>query len=360
MTDTYRIGIIGAGSVGDLHARAISDLSNATLVAASRRTEESGRAFAETHGCKWYADYEALLDDARPDIVTIGTPSGAHLGPTISAAKRGIHVLCEKPLEITVDRVDRMIEAAQTHDVKLGGIFQHRFSGAIQTVHDAVDAGRFGSLAVASTSVPWWRDDAYYRGTWKGTKALDGGGALINQSIHAIDALAWIARADMDLRIGTNPVEEVYAYTSVRSHDPSHIEGEDTAVAAIKFRNGTLGTLLGATSMYPGTRRRLRVAGRNGTAEIQEDELTVWKPRNARPEDDEIRSRYGASSGKGGASDPMAIEYAKHKKNLHAFLDWVDRDADFLLPAAEARTAVSIITAVYESAETGEPVMLAP
>jgi predicted dehydrogenase len=162
----------------------------------------------------------------------------------------------------------------------------------------------------------------------------------------------------MDLASGQNPVAEVYAQTDVRGHDPAHIEVEDTAVATLRYRDGTLGHILGATSMYPGTRRRLRVAGRDGTAEIHEDEIVCWQLRDEQPEDAEVRATYGGDDGEGGASDPMAIDYAKHTQNIRAFLDWVTRDADFLLPAPEARTAVAIIEAIYESAEVGQPVTM--
>ena len=359
MDDSYTFGIIGAGDVADLHARALADLEAATLVAAARRSEAPGRAFAETHDCTWYPDAEALLDEAGPDAVVIATPSGAHLGPTEAAAERGVHVLCEKPLEITTDRIDRMVAAADAHDVKLGGIFQQRFGGVLRAVHDAVADGRFGSLAVASAAVPWWRDDAYYEGTWKGTAALDGGGALMNQSIHAIDALAWLVRTGLGLDAGVNPVAEVYAHTDVRGHAPEHVEVEDTAVATLRYRDGTLGTLLGATSLYPGTRRRLRIAGRQGTAEVHGDELVCWRLREERPQDDTLRARFGDAGDEGGASDPMAIDYEKHRRNIEAFLRWVDHDAPFALDAAEARTAVEIIEAVYASAEDGRPVRIA-
>ncbi len=357
MTDPYRMGIIGAGAVADLHARAIADLDDARLVAAARRTEEPGRAFAEEHGCTWYADYERLLDDADVDAVTVATPSGAHLGPTLAAAERGIHVLCEKPLEITTDRVDRMIAGAEAHDVNLGGIFQHRFSDVLRTVHDAVAKGRLGTLAVATASVPWWREDDYYQGTWKGTQDLDGGGALMNQSIHALDAIAWLAGTAMGLDSHDNPVVEVYAYTDVRGHDPAHVEVEDTAVAAVQYRDGTLGHILGATAAYPGTPRRLRVAGRDGTVEVAGDELVHWQFREEQSEDEEIRASFGDDE-EGGTSDPMAIDYGKHTRNIKAFLDWVDRDAEYLLTGREARQAVAIIEAIYDSARTGRPIQL--
>ena len=358
MADRYRFGILGAGVVAGLHARAIRDLDDAILVAASRRTESKGRAFAEKHDCTWHPNPGTLLDDEAPDVVTIATPSGAHLSPALAALKRGVHVLCEKPLEITTDRVDRMIETARVHNVKLGGIFQRRYGEAAEALHEAASNGRFGALAAATASVPWWREDTYYNGTWKGTRELDGGGALMNQSIHAVDAIQWIAGAAMDLEARVNPVAEVYAHTALRGHDPAQVEVEDTAVAVLKFRNGPLGHLLGTTAAYPGSERRLRVAGRDGTAEVLGDRLVQWQFRHEQPQDRPLRDALGNSSGDGGASDPMAIDYALHKRNLRAFLDWVDRDADFGLDGPEARKAVEGIEAIYASAEQGAPISL--
>ena len=358
MADRYRFGILGAGAVAGLHARAIRDLDDAVLVAASRRTESKGRAFAEQHDCTWHPNPGTLLDDEAPDVVTIATPSGAHLSPALAALKRGVHVLCEKPLEVTTDRIDRMIETARVHNVKLGGIFQRRYGEAAEALHEAASDGRFGALAAATASVPWWREDTYYNGTWKGTRELDGGGALMNQSIHAVDAIQWIAGAAMDLEARVNPVAEVYAHTALRGHDPAQVEVEDTAVAVLKFRNGPLGHLLGTTAAYPGSERRLRVAGRDGTAEVLGDRLVQWQFRHEQPQDRPLRDALGNSSGNGGASDPMAIDYALHKRNLRAFLDWVDRDADFGLDAPEARKAVEVIEAIYASAEQGAPISL--
>lgn len=358
MAASYRIGIIGAGAVADLHAEAIARIENATLVAACRRSEAPGRAFAERHKCTWYPEYEALLDEAAPDVVIVATPSGAHLPPTKAAAQRGIHVLCEKPLEITTERVDRMIDAAAAHDVRLGGIFQQRFSDVMRAARAAVSEGRLGDLAVATACVPWWRDDAYYEGTWKGSKALDGGGALINQSIHAIDALQWMVTGTMDIGPDENPVAEVVAFTDVQGHDPAHIEGEDTAVAVLRWRNGALGHILGTTAMYPGSLRRLRLAGRDGTIELLEEELVQWQFRAARPEDEAVRERFGAQRGASGASDPMAIDYEGHARNIQAFLDGIEDPARFELDGWEARKAVAIVEAIYTSAETGHPVRL--
>ena len=359
MSDQYRIAIAGIGAVATMHALSIADLANASLVAGSCRTESKGREFADEHGCQWFAETDVMLEETAPDVLIVCTPSGAHLDPTLAAIDRGIDVLCEKPLEITTERIDRMISAAETANVTLGGVFQQRFKSLYREIHAAAASGRFGSLAVANAYVPWWRDDAYYDGAWQGTQALDGGGALMNQSIHGIDLIQWLAGAAMDIGDAENPVEEVVAYTDRRAHDDDIMEVEDTAVAALRYRDGSLGQLLGATSMYPGSRRRIQIGGRDGTAEVLEDELITWEFRHEMADDDSFRQEFGAASdASGGASDPMAIDYANHRRNIVAFLESLSSDSEYALDGTEARKAVEIIESIYESAATGERVSI--
>jgi predicted dehydrogenase len=303
-----------------------------------------------------------MLRREKPDFVTVATPSGAHLPAVLAAARQGVHVICEKPLEISLKRIDRMIAACDKAGVTLGAIFPQRFNPVVRTVHDAAAAGRFGALAVAASYVPWWRDDAYYGpGRWQGTKALDGGGALMNQSIHGVDALQWIVGATMpDLAAGENPVESVVALTAVRSHDPARLEVEDTCVAILRFRNGALGQLLAATSLFPGQMRRFLFGGRAGTAEILEEQIVAWQFREPAAEDDAIRTRHGAaSSTSGGAADPMAINYACHTRNFEEFLAAIRAGRRPPLDGLEGRKAVAIIEACYKSARTGRPAKVA-
>ena len=356
MGKTYRAAIIGVGAIADIHALAMGDLENVELVAGSCRTEAKGRAFADRFDCRWHRDYEELLDEARPDFVTIATPSGFHLEPLEACARRGIHVLCEKPLEISVERVDRMIRVARESGIRLGGIFPQRFNPVLRTVQGAASQGRFGDLAVVNAYVPWWRDDAYYApDRWQGTLALDGGGAMMNQSIHGVDAAQWLASAAIpDLPAGVNPVREIFAFTAKRGHDPELIEVEDTAVAVLRFRNGALGQILGATSMFPGSLKRLQLAGRGGTAEVLEDELVTWAFSEDRDGDEDVRRRFSQETQSGGgAADPMAIDYSLHTGNIRGFVDWLEGDEAFMLDGAESRKAVAIIEAIYESARTG-------
>ncbi|MCC7192139.1 MAG: Gfo/Idh/MocA family oxidoreductase [Phycisphaeraceae bacterium] len=356
----HRIAIIGVGAIAGMHARAIADIPNAKLVAGSCRSQEKGQKFAQQYGCAWYGSFEQMLDREKPSVVTICTPSGAHLEPTLAAASRGIHVLSEKPLEINKARVDEMIAGAQKHGVLLGGIFPQRYNPVVKAVQEAAVAKRFGQLAVVNTYVPWWRDDAYYAPSrWQGKLALDGGGALMNQSIHGIDAIQWIAGSTMPDLGTANPVEQVFAFTAKRGHDPNLIEVEDTAVVVMKFRNGALGQVLGATSMYPGSLKRLQIAGRDGTAEILEDELITFKFRQEQTEDAAIREKFAAKTKSGGgASDPMAIDYSGHTRNIRDFLEAVEKSRTPSIDGREGRKAVAIIEAIYESARTGKTIQV--
>jgi UDP-N-acetyl-2-amino-2-deoxyglucuronate dehydrogenase len=351
-----RAAIIGIGAIARLHAKALADIPGVELVAATCRTEEKGRGFAAEFGCQWHADTARMLRREKPDFVTVATPSGAHLPAVLAAIRRGVHVICEKPLEISLKRIDRMIATAAKAGVALGAIFPQRFNPVVRTVHDAAAAGRFGQLAVAASYVPWWRDDAYYGpGRWQGTKALDGGGALMNQSIHGVDALQWIAGATMPgLAPGENPVESVVALTAVRAHDTERLEVEDTCVAVLRFKNGGLGQLLAATSLFPGQLRRFLVGGRDGTAEIMEEQLVTWRFRAEGADDEATRTRFGGASGtSGGAADPMAINYACHTRNFEAFLDAIRSGRPPELDGLEGRKAVAIVEACYRSARTG-------
>jgi UDP-N-acetyl-2-amino-2-deoxyglucuronate dehydrogenase len=351
-----RAAIIGIGAIARMHARALRDVPGVELVAGTCRTEEKGRGFAAEFGCEWFADAAQMIKRAKPDFVTVATPSGAHLPAVLAAARRGVHVICEKPLEISLKRIDRMIAACDKAGVTLGAIFPQRFNPVVRAVHDAAAAGRFGTLAVAASYVPWWRDDAYYGpGRWQGTQALDGGGALINQSIHGVDALQWIAGATMPgLAPGENPVESVFALTAVRAHDAERLEVEDTCVAILRFKNGAIGQLLAATSLFPGQMRRFLVGGRDGTAEILEEQLVAWQFRNETADDAATRERLGGrSSTSGGAADPMAINYSCHTRNFEDFLAALREGRRPPLDGAEGRKAVAIVAACYKSARTG-------
>ncbi len=352
-----RAAILGIGAIAGMHARALQDIEGVELVAASCRTEEKGLTFQSQFGCTWYSDFKKMLSREKPDFVTVATPSGAHYEAVVAAARKGIHVICEKPLEISLKRVDRMLKVVAHTGITLGAIFPQRFNPVVKAVRDAAAAGRFGSLAVLATSVPWWREDAYYgTGRWQGTRALDGGGALMNQSIHGVDALIWIAQAATPgLLPHENPVESVVAISAIRGHDAQQLEVEDTCVAIVRFKNGALGQILAATSMWPGHLRRIQVGGRDGTAEILEEQLVAWRFRIEDVEDEATRVKFSTSStSSGGAADPMAINYSNHTRNFEEFVTALRTGQKPPLDGFEGRKAVAVVEACYTSARTGK------
>jgi len=344
----YGFGIIGAGLIADFHAKAIAELPNAKLVAACARSPEKVKAFAAKHGCAAHTDYRELLARTDVDVVTICTPSGAHMEPAVEAAQAGKHAIVEKPVEIALDRIDRMIAAHDKAGTKLAGVFPYRFGPTMQMLHAAVLAGRFGRITFGGAFVPWWRSQEYYdKGGWKGTQALDGGGALMNQSIHAVDALQWLL----------GPVQSVTGRTAMLAH--RNIEVEDTAVATVEFRSGALGVIVGTTSIHPGFFRRMEVCGDKGSAIVEEESLKFWQFAQNTADDDRVRKEYAPqSTAGGGVSDPAAIGHAGHRTQFRQFLEALDSGGPLQVDGREARKAVELILAIYEAARTGGTVRL--
>jgi len=348
MAKEWGFAVTSLGMIADFHARAIQAMTGGRLVACWSRRKEAVDAFAKKFDCKPYYDYAELLADADVEIVTICAPSGAHLDYALPAIDAGKHLIVEKPLEVTLERCDRMIEAAEKAGVTLGAIFPSRFVEASNVVKKAIDQGRLGRITLADVYVKWHRTQEYYdSGGWRGTWELDGGGALMNQSIHGIDLLVWLA----------GPVKSISAVTGILAHE--RIEVEDCAVAALEFENGALGAIEGTTAAWPGFLKRIEISGDAGTIMMEEDNIVTWKFAEERPEDDDIRRRFSApDTTGGGASDPSAIKFDKHTANFEAFVAALDKGEKPELDGREGRKAVEIILAVYESARKGAKVNL--
>ena len=335
---TWNLGIVGAGLIADFHCRAIRDIPNAKFIACCDTNLSRAEALAGKYGGRAYASYEEMLKSDDIDIVTIATPSGLHMEPTVAAAQAGKHVICEKPIEITLDRIDAMVNAHAKAGTRLGGIFPYRFNDMMVPLREAVRSGRLGTITCASVYVPWWRTDAYYEGSWRGTWKLDGGGALMNQSIHMIDMLC-------DLM---PPIESVQAYTATLGHT---MQTEDTAVAVLRYTTGALGVVYGTTASFPGQFRRFEITGTKGTAINVENSITVWQFADERPEDEQVRQKFTAIKGGGGVADPAAITHENHTRNFKAFLEALQTGRDFWISGPEARKAVEVILAIYRSAK---------
>jgi UDP-N-acetyl-2-amino-2-deoxyglucuronate dehydrogenase len=332
--------IVGTGTIASFHARAIAATPGAELRAVHNRNAAKARAFAAEHGGDAEDDLGALLARSDIEAVCVTVPSGAHGEVAIRALKAGKNVLCEKPLEITTERIDLMTEAARQSGRILAAVFQSRLGAGAQRLKRAIDGGRFGRLALCGAYVKWWRDPSYYSSsTWKGTQALDGGGALMNQAIHSIDLLQWLV--GMPKRLGAQVGTVVHS-----------IEMEDTASAWLEFPTGALGAIEAATSCYPGSRMRIEIAGETGTAILEDDRIVKWEFAQPHPDDEAARMETQTVIG-GGASDPKAIGGEGHRRLVEDLVDAIRTGRRPLIDSREARNAVAIIQAIYRSAKAG-------
>ena len=337
------IGIVGAGNIAALHARVIKDLPQAELIGIYDVKKSAAEAMAANFGCQAFSDYSEFLSVSEMDAVTIATPSGLHGTMAIPAAKAGKHVFCEKPLDITLEKADDIIKACEKNNVILSPVFQGRFARPVQLVKEAMRTGRFGRMVLASGQMRWYREAAYYSGSnWRGTWKMDGGGALMNQAIHMVDMLLYINGAP----------DEVFAFSGTLTHS---IEVEDNLCAAIKYRNGSFGTIEVSTSCAPGFHRRVEFSGSGGTVAFEEDKITIWEFTTPQEGDDQIVASQVESRLGSGGRNPMGIADMGHRLQMEDFCNAILENREPQLGGSEGRRAVELICGIYESARTGKP-----
>jgi len=347
---TFGFGIVGCGVIAPFHARAVADLPNARLVAVADTVAEQARLRGEEFGVDHHADVDALLARPDVDVVSVCVPSGLHAEIGIRAAAAGKHVVVEKPIEVTLEAADRLIAACHDHGVALTVIFQNRFGAAVQRLRGLIDGGRLGRLISGDAVVKWYRSQAYYdSGAWRGTWALDGGGALMNQGVHYTDLLQWMM----------GPVDRVFARCETAAHEG--METEDLAVALLRFSSGAVGVLQASTAIYPGLAERLEVTGTGGTVIVESGRLRACELKDEKGE----TSAYGAKldgdsrpADNGPASDPAAISHAGHRAQIADLLDAIECGRPPVITGEEARKALELILAVYRSAREGREVSL--
>lgn len=339
-------GIVGGGMISRFHAKAIAGMKGGHLECVYDKIPQAAERLGTELGVAWYSDQKKFLAHPGLDIVTIATPSGAHMEPVLAAAKAKKHIICEKPLEVTLERIDKMIDACRKNKVTLTGVFQRRFYGSVVEARKAIGKGRMGKIQMADAYVKWFRTQEYYdSGQWRGTWKLDGGGALMNQSIHAIDLLLHLV----------GDVKSVCAYADRSNH--KRIEVEDIAVAILKFKNGAMGVIEGSTSCFAngGHPLEVQLCGSDGSIFIKDDKFSVWDFRKQSAGDKDIMKAHGyvAGAAAAGAADPSAIDYVPHMKNFEAAVKaiMVGRKPD--IDGKEARRSVELILAIYKSALAG-------
>lgn len=340
--------IIGCGAIARKHAEAIQSLDSASLKTFVGKGQQNKNLFSR----EFKVDPENSIDDllSRNDIdaVTIATPSGAHASSILPFLEKGIPVLCEKPLEISIEKVNLLIETAHKHKTILGAIHQLRMSNAAQALKKALSENKFGNIALASAYLKWWRDPEYYSSSdWRGSWRLDGGGALMNQGVHVVDLLQWF--------VGM-PVS-VHACWSKVAHET--IEVEDTIIANLVFKDKTLGSIEASTACYPGASFRIEIKGDSGSAIMEDDQIIEWsfkgepncKAKNWNADKFQI---------KGGSSDPSAIGSQGHQILIEDFCHAIKERRQPLIPAVEAAKSVVLIDACYQSARSGCSISLDP
>jgi predicted dehydrogenase len=345
----FRSAIVGCGNIGKGHAKAYQGCKEIRLEAVVDIRHECALDLHEMYDVPCYTWLDQVLEQPGIDFIDVCVPSGQHGDIAIAAARAGKHCIVEKPLDVTPQRCDEIIAAFQQSGTVLGGIYQHRYHDDTRKLKTALDAGRLGRLTLVTCSTPWWRTQEYYEsGDWRGTWALDGGGALMNQSIHAIDLLIWFG----------GPVKRVTAYTALLAHE--RIEVEDTAVAICEFESGALGIIEGTTAAYPGSGVLHKVMGTGGMVYLTGDKITHWRLRDeegAAAVEPQARTPAEAVS-KGAAADPTALSDNLFSRNLDDIARAARTGGQPCVTGAEARKGVEVICAIYESARTGKEVRL--
>ncbi len=334
-------GIIGAGAICPLHLAAIERCEGAELAGVADVSAERARSVGEAHQVPWHTDYHDLLRDPNVDVVCVLTPSGLRAPVCVDAARAGKHIVAEKPLEVTLDRVDSIIDECDAAGVNLAVIFQLRFLPGVQEVAKAVFEGRLGKPVLGDAYVKWFRSQDYYdSATWRGTWALDGGGALMNQGIHYIDLLQWFL----------GPTRSVYGHVATLVRE--RIEVEDTAVACLTFESGALGVIEACTSANVGRPARLELRGEKGTVVLEDGNVVFWDICGEEP-----FAAPHVDTGSG-ATHPMAITSVGHEAQIRDMVVAINESRAPVVDGREARKAIEIISAIYKSSESGQPVSL--
>jgi predicted dehydrogenase len=333
---TTHIGLIGGGNITGTHANAARAIPSVQIAAIYGTNAEKVLALCRRHGGRPYEDFDAFLEHRPMDLVVVGSPSGLHATHGIAAARRGLHVLTEKPIDITTQRADALIEAADRAGVKLGVMFQDRVKPEIRKLKEWLHQGLLGKALLVDARVKWYRPPEYYGNSrWRGTFALDGGGALINQAVHTVDLMLWLL----------GDVVRVQAYKATGLHS---IEAEDTAITLLEFANGALGVLQATTAAYPGYPRRVEITGSEGTVILEHDRVLAIDLRN--PPD--AFNQNIAPDENQSASSAVVSDFRGHQALIQDFLRAIEANTAPICDGLEGRRSLALVEAIYRAAET--------
>ena len=336
-----KFAIIGCGRISWNHLDAIKNAPHAELVAVCDIIEEKAKKAALENGLdKWYTDAKTMLESEKIDVCCILTPSGMHCECACLCAEHGVNVLCEKPLEVTKEKMQKMIDCCRENNVKLGAIFQRRTYDGVIKSKEAIEKGYLGKVTLADASLKYYRDQEYYdSGEWRATWELDGGGALMNQGVHGVDMLSYVMGG-------------VHSVTAICENLVWDIDVEDTAVVMVKFKNGAVGVIQAATTVYPGLDTVLSFHGSEGSVSFGDESLLIWELKNK-----EIKPPVICGSMGGQNCQYSSTNYG-HITLVEDMALSIIEDRDPMITGEDAKKSVEIILAIYESAKTGKEIIL--
>jgi len=335
-----KVGMIGTGAISHKHAQAYRNIGYRITVCTDI-VESSGRKFADQYGCEFVPTYEEVCRHPDVDYVDVCTFPDFRMQPLEICASAKKHIQVQKPISTSLATARRMVETAQKAGIVLGVVSQHRFDDACLFLSRALAAGRLGRLLQVDNYVKWYRSPEYYSRPVKGSWAVEGGGALINQAIHGIDIVRWLA----------GPVTEVFGLWQLGARHK--IESEDVVSAVMKFANGATGVLQASTAIWPGYTERTEFHGTRGTAIISGDKLTTWDVENDAGDPAPVATQVAS-----GASDPMAISLEPFERQFLDFGEAIRDGRKPLVGGVEGCEALEIVDAVYRSCRSGEKVVL--
>ena len=331
---TFYVGLIGGGNISATHARAARAIPGVTIAAIYGTNPDKVERLSREHGSKAYRDLSEFLDHRPMDLVAIGSPSGLHATHGIAAARRGLHVLTEKPIDVSSSHADQLIVATKNAGVKLGVFFQDRCKLDIRRLKEWVDRGILGRVLLADGRLKWYRPPEYYsQSKWRGTLALDGGGVLINQAVHTLDLMLWLV----------GDVARVQARTATVLHT---IEAEDTVDASFEFTSGAVGSLQATTAAFPGYPRRLEITGTEGTVILEQDRIVGVNLKNAPAG---VRA-CAPSQDMESTSSPTVSDVSGHQTIFQDFIWAIQKDGTPVCDGHEGRRSIALVERIYRSA----------
>jgi UDP-N-acetyl-2-amino-2-deoxyglucuronate dehydrogenase len=338
----YKFALIGCGRIAVRHAELLGGVvTGAKLVAVCDVDAEKARAFGKKYQVAWYTDMSEMMAQAEPDVVSVLTPSGLHCKHVLQLAPFGKHIVVEKPMALTLDDADSMISACDVNGCRLFVVKQNRFNVPVTKLREAIERKRFGKLVMGTVRVRWCRPQSYYdMDAWRGTWALDGG-VLTNQASHHVDLLEWMM----------GDVESVYAKSITAL---VNIEAEDTAIVVLKFRNGALGCIEATTAVRPkDLEGSISILGEKGSVEIAGfavNQMKTWSFSEAELDDAGVMEKYSVN--------PPNVYGFGHQAYYEHVVDCLRNGHQQLVDGFEGRRSIELISAIYESIETGREVQL--